>query len=106
MIVTIVPFLMQYIQLIKFKIIKIKWLYSLDLMNYYLLPIDKDKSDRLEVALRKINYNVDDRASVWSIQEVIDKIASNMTKENAFKMIVEFLPEPVANKFVKIKIQN
>ena len=70
-------------------------------MNYYLLPVDKDESDKLEDALRKINYNVDDRASIWSA-EVVDKIANTMTKENAFKMVVEFLPEPVADKFAKI----
>jgi hypothetical protein len=70
-------------------------------MNYYLLPVDKDESDKLEDALRKINYDVDQRASIWSA-EVIDKIESTMTKENAYKMVVEFLPEPVADKFVKI----
>jgi hypothetical protein len=70
-------------------------------MNYYQLPGDKDELDKLENALRKINYDVDDRASMRST-EVIDKIASNMTKENAYKMVVEFLPEPVADKFVKI----
>jgi hypothetical protein len=70
-------------------------------MNYYLLPVDKDESDKLEDALRKINYDVDQRASIWSA-EVIDKIESTMTKENAYKMVVEFLPEPVADKFGKI----
>ncbi len=70
-------------------------------MNYYLLPVDKDESDQLEDTLRKINYDVDDRASIWST-EVIDKIVSTMTKENAYKMVVEFLPEPVADKFAKI----
>jgi hypothetical protein len=70
-------------------------------MNYYLLPVDKDETDKLEDALRKINYDIDVRASIWSA-EVIDKIASTMTKENAFKMVVEFLPEPVADKFAKI----
>ena len=70
-------------------------------MNYYLLPVDKDESDKLEDALRKINYDVDDRASIWSA-EVIDKIASTMTKVNACKMVAEFLPEPVADKFAKI----
>ena len=70
-------------------------------MNYYLLPVDKDESDKLEDALKKINYDVDVRASIWGA-EVIDKIASNMTKEDACKMVVEFLPEPVADKFAKI----
>ena len=40
-------------------------------------------------------------SSIWSA-EVVDKIASTMTKENAIKMVVEFLPEPVADKFEKI----
>jgi hypothetical protein len=70
-------------------------------MNYYLLSVDKDESDKLEDALRKINYDVDDRASIWSA-EVIDKIASTMTKDNAYRLVVEFLPEPVADKFTKI----
>ncbi len=70
-------------------------------MNYYLLPVDKDESDQLEDALKKINYNVDNRASIWST-EVIDKITSTMTKENAYKLVVEFLPEPVADKFAKV----
>jgi hypothetical protein len=70
-------------------------------MNYYLLPVEKDESDKLEDALRKINYDVDHKASTWSA-EVIDKITSNMTKDNAYKMVVEFLPEPVADKFAKI----
>jgi hypothetical protein len=70
-------------------------------MNYYLLPVDKNESDKLEDALRKINYDVDHKASIWS-EEVIDKVASKMTKENACEMIVEFLPEPIADKFSKI----
>jgi hypothetical protein len=70
-------------------------------MDYYLLPLEKDEADKLEDALRKINYDVDDRAFIWST-EVIDKIVSTMTKENAYKVIMEFLPEPVADKFTKL----
>ncbi len=39
-----------------------------------------------------------DRASIWN-KDVIEKIVNTMTKENAAKMILEFLPEPVADKF-------
>ena len=70
-------------------------------MDYYLLPLEKDETDKFEDALRKINYDVDDRASIWSA-EVVDKIVSTMTKENAYRVVMEFLPEPVADKFTKI----
>ena len=70
-------------------------------MDYYLLPLDKNESNQLEEALKKINYDVDDRALIWS-GEYIDKVASTMTKENAHKILVEFLPEPVAEKFEKL----
>jgi len=70
-------------------------------MDYYLLPLEKDETDKLEDALRKINYDVDDRASIWSA-EVVDKIVSTMTKENAYKVVMEFLPEPVADKFTEL----
>jgi len=70
-------------------------------MDYYLLPLEKDETDKFENALRKINYDVDDRASIWSA-EVVDKIVSTMTKENAYRVVMEFLPEPVADKFTKI----
>ena len=70
-------------------------------MDYYLLPLEKDESAQLEEELRKINYDVDDRAFIWSAKD-IEIIANTMTKENAYKMIIEFLPEPVADKFAKL----
>jgi hypothetical protein len=70
-------------------------------MDYYLLPLEKVEVDQFEQALRKINYDVDDRSFVWT-EEVIDKIISTMTKENAYKMIIQFLPEPVADKFAEL----
>lgn len=70
-------------------------------MDYYLLPLEKAEVDQFEQALRKINYDVDDRSFVWT-EEVIDKIISTMTKENAYKIIMQFLPEPVADKFAEL----
>lgn len=70
-------------------------------MDYYLLPLEKVEVDQFEQALRKINYDVDDRSFVWT-EEVIDKIISTMTKENAYKIIMQFLPEPVADKFTEL----
>jgi hypothetical protein len=70
-------------------------------MDYYLLPLEKDEADQLEEALRKINYDVDDRASIWSAEDV-DKIVNIMTKENGYKVITEFLPEAIADKFTKL----
>ena len=70
-------------------------------MDYYLLPLEKVEVDQFEQALRKINYDVDDRSFVWT-EEVIDKIISTMTKENAYKIIMQFLPEPVADKFAEL----
>lgn len=76
-------------------------------MDYYLLPLEKNEVDQFEGALKEINYDVDDRASIWS-EEVIEKIVNRMTEENAYKMIIEFLPELVADKFTmlfKVKIE-
>ena len=70
-------------------------------MDYYLLPLEKDEADQLEDALNKINYDVDDRASIWSAEDV-DKIVNTMTKETAYKVITEFLPEAIADKFAKL----
>lgn len=70
-------------------------------MDYYLLPLEKDESSKVEEELRKLNYDVDDRAFIWNA-DVIDKVVNTMTKENAYKVIMEFLPEPVANKFAKL----
>ncbi|MGN6347556.1 MAG: hypothetical protein ACTHJ7_10500 [Candidatus Nitrosocosmicus sp.] len=70
-------------------------------MDYYLLPLEKVEVDQFEQALRKINYDVDDRSFVWT-EELIDKIISTMTKENAYKIIMQFLPEPVADKFTEL----
>jgi hypothetical protein len=33
-------------------------------MDYYLLPVEDDEAVAVEEALKKINYDVDDRASV------------------------------------------
>ncbi len=76
-------------------------------MDYYFLPLEKNEIGQFEDALKEINYDVDDRASVWS-EDSIEKIVNNMTEENAYKMIIEFLPEPVADKFTmlfKVKIE-
>jgi hypothetical protein len=70
-------------------------------MEYYLLPIEDDEAVAVEEALKKINYDVDDRASVWG-KEVINKIVNAMTKENAPKMISDFLPDPIRDKFINL----
>ena len=71
-------------------------------MEYYLLPVQEGKEVlEVEEALKRIDYDVDDRASYWS-KEDIDKIVSSMTKENAIKMIVQFLPDPVGDKFAAL----
>jgi hypothetical protein len=51
--------------------------------------------------LKKIDYDVDDRAFIWSAED-IDKILITMTEENAHRIIIDFLPEPVADKFAKL----
>ena len=64
---------------------------SLVVMEYYLLSVGEGKETlEFEEALKKIDYDVDDRASIWSKGE-IDKIINTMTKENATKMILQFL---------------
>jgi hypothetical protein len=70
-------------------------------MEYYLLPVEEDEAVAVEEALKKINYDVDDRASVWG-KEVINKIINAMTKENAPKMISDFLPDPIRDKFINL----
>lgn len=70
-------------------------------MEYYLLPVEDDEAVAVEEALKKINYDVDDRASVWG-KEVINKIVNAMTKENAPKMISDFLPDPIRDKFLNL----
>lgn len=70
-------------------------------MEYYLLPVEKNESLVIEEALRKVNYDVDDRSSYWK-DEDIDKIVQTMTKDNAHKLIIEFLPEPISDKFAKL----
>jgi len=57
--------------------------------------------DKIKEELKKINYDVDDRAFIWSAKD-IDKVVNTMTKENAYKMIFDFLPEPVGDKFAKL----
>jgi hypothetical protein len=37
-----------------------------------------------------------------SAKEDIDKIISTMTKENATKMILQFLPDPIEDKFAQL----
>ena len=70
-------------------------------MEYYLLPVEDDEAVAVEEALKKINYDVDDRASVWG-KEVINKIVNAITKENAPKMISDFLPDPIRDKFINL----
>jgi hypothetical protein len=71
-------------------------------MEYCLLPIEEGKEAvAVEEALKKIDYDVDDRAFTWSKEE-IDKIVKTMTKENALDMVVQFLPEPVGDKFTHL----
>ena len=70
-------------------------------MEYYLLPVEESEAVAFEEALKKIDYDVDDRASIWTKQD-IDKIINTMTKENAPKLIVKFLPDPVGDKFAEL----
>ena len=42
-------------------------------MNYYLLPVDKSESDKLEDALRKINYDVDHKVP-FGVQKLLTKL--------------------------------
>jgi hypothetical protein len=71
-------------------------------MEYYLLPVDKgEEAVAVEEALKKIDCDVDDRASIWSKEE-IDKIVKTMTKENALNMVIQFLPDPVGDKFADL----
>jgi hypothetical protein len=70
-------------------------------MEYYLLPVEDDEAVAVEEALNKINYDIDDRASVWG-KEVINKIVNAMTKENAPKMTSDFLPDPIRDKFINL----
>jgi hypothetical protein len=66
-----------------------------------LLPVEEDEAVAVEEALKKINYDVDDRGSVWG-KDVINKIVNAMTKENAPKMISDFLPDPIRDKFINL----
>lgn len=71
-------------------------------MEYYLLPVEEgEEAIAIEVALKKVDYDVDDRASMWTKNE-IDKIVKTMTKENALTSIVQFLPDPVGDKFANL----
>ncbi len=71
-------------------------------MEYYLLHVGEGKEAlELEESLKGIDYDVDDRASTWS-KEDIDKIINTMTKENATTMILQFLPDPVGDKFAQL----
>jgi hypothetical protein len=71
-------------------------------MEYYLLPIEEGKEAvAVEEALKKVDYDVDDRASTWSNEE-IDKILKTMTKENAPNLILQFLPDPIADNFADL----
>lgn len=70
-------------------------------MEYYLLPVEESEAVAFEEALKKIDYDIDDRASIWT-KEDIDKIINSMTKENASKLIVEFLPDRVGDKFANL----
>ena len=71
-------------------------------MEYYLLSVEEGKEAvAVEEALRKVNYDVDDRASLWSKDE-LDKIVKTMTKENALNLIMQFLPDPVGDKIADL----
>jgi hypothetical protein len=70
-------------------------------MEYYLLPVEESEALEVEEALKKVNYDVDDRASIWSKEE-INKVIKSMTKENAQNLILEFLPDPIGDKFAKV----
>ena len=78
-------------------------------MEYYLLSVEEgEEAIAVEEALKKVDYDVDDTASMWSKDE-IDKIVKTMTKENALFLIVQFLPDPVGDKFAdlfRIKFGN
>jgi hypothetical protein len=70
-------------------------------MEYYLLSVEVgEESIAVEEALKKVDYDVDG-ASMWSKDE-IDKIVKTMTKENALFPIVQFLPDPVGDKFADL----
>jgi len=71
-------------------------------MEYYLLPVAEGKeASEFEEGLKMIDYDVDDRASTWT-KDDIDKIISTMTKENATKMILQFLPDPIEDKLAEL----
>lgn len=70
-------------------------------MEYYLLPVEESEALKVEEALKKVNYEVDDRASIWGKEE-INKVINSMTKENALNLILEFLPDPVGEKFAEV----
>ena len=71
-------------------------------MEYYLLPVEDGKEAvAIEEALKKIDYDVDDRAFTWTKEE-IENIVKTMTKENALNLIVQFLPEPVGDRFADL----
>jgi hypothetical protein len=70
-------------------------------MKYYLLPVEESEALEVEEALKKVNYDVDDRASIWGKEE-INKVINLMTKENAQNLILEFLPDPIGEKFAKV----
>lgn len=56
-------------------------------MEYYLLPVEEgEETAAIEEALKKVDYDVDDRAITWNREE-IDKIVKTMTKENALNLI-------------------
>ena len=67
-----------------------------------MLPVEDGKEAvAIEEALKKIDYDVDDRAFTWTKEE-IDNIVETMTKENALNLIVQFLPEPVGDRFADL----
>ena len=70
-------------------------------MEYYLLPLEEKEAVKVEDALKKINYDLDDQTSTWN-QKDIDEIVNTMTKENAPKLIVEFLPDEIGDKFANL----
>lgn len=70
-------------------------------MEYYLLSVEEQEAAAIEEALRWVNYDVDDRAFNWGKEET-DKIINSMTKENATKIILQLLPEPVGDKFSEL----
>jgi hypothetical protein len=72
------------------------------MVEYYLLPVEEGEAVAFEEALKKIGYDVDDRASAWT-GEIIQRIVNAMTtKENAPALVVEFLPDPVRDKFAEL----